>query len=107
MAYRPTVADTAPDLSTLTLGVEEEFLLLDPDTGRNLAVGPQVLAALRGPGRDQSRLEFRHCRVEMVTPVCADLNELRTHLVSLRRSAAEAARRMETWKRGNCSGPRL
>ncbi|MCG5444147.1 glutamate--cysteine ligase [Micromonospora sp. NIE79] len=91
MAYRPTVVDTAPDLSTLTLGVEEEYLLLDPESGRNLPVADQVLAALRGPARDQSRQEFRHSMVEMVTPVCADLTELRAHLVALRRSAAEAA----------------
>ncbi|MET8266339.1 carboxylate-amine ligase [Micromonospora arida] len=91
MAYRRTVVDTAPDLSTLTLGVEEEYLLLDPDSGRNLPVADQVLAALRGSARDQSRQEFRHSMVEMVTPVCADLTELRAHLVALRRSAAEAA----------------
>ncbi|MFE9913776.1 glutamate--cysteine ligase [Micromonospora sp. NPDC005553] len=91
MAYRRTAVDTAPDLSTLTLGVEEEFLLLDPDTGRNLPVADQVLAALRGPAREQSRQEFRHSMVEMVTPVCADLTELRAHLVALRRSAADAA----------------
>ncbi|MEU8389417.1 glutamate--cysteine ligase [Micromonospora sp. NPDC048842] len=91
MAYRPTAVDTVPDLSTLTLGVEEEYLLLDPDSGRNLPVADQVLAALRGPARDQSRQEFRHSMVEMVTPVCADLADLRAHLVSLRRSAAEAA----------------
>ncbi|WP_406064648.1 glutamate--cysteine ligase [Micromonospora sp. NBC_00860] len=91
MAYRPTAVDTAPDLSTLTLGVEEEYLLLDPGSGRNLPVADQVLAALRGPARDQSRQEFRHSMVEMVTPVCADLTELRAHLVALRRSAAEAA----------------
>ncbi|RAO39260.1 putative glutamate--cysteine ligase [Micromonospora saelicesensis] len=91
MAYRPTAVDTVPDLSTLTLGVEEEYLLLDPDSGRNLPVADQVLAALRGPARDQSRQEFRHSMVEMVTPVCADLTELRAHLVALRRSAAEAA----------------
>ncbi|RQW96801.1 carboxylate-amine ligase [Micromonospora inaquosa] len=91
MAYRPTAVDTVPDLSTLTLGVEEEYLLLDPDSGRNLPVADQVLAALHGPARDQSRQEFRHSMVEMVTPVCADLTELRAHLVALRRSAAEAA----------------
>ncbi|MER7590884.1 glutamate--cysteine ligase [Micromonospora sp. NPDC127501] len=91
MAYRPTAVDTVPDLSTLTLGVEEEYLLLDPGSGRNLPVADQVLAALRGTARDQSRQEFRHSMVEMVTPVCADLTELRAHLVALRRSAAEAA----------------
>ncbi|TNH24090.1 YbdK family carboxylate-amine ligase [Micromonospora orduensis] len=92
MAYRPTVVDTVPDLSTLTLGVEEEYLLIDPDSGRNLPVADQVLAALRGRAHDQSRQEFRHSMVEMVTPVCADLGELRAQLVTLRRSAVEAAR---------------
>ncbi|PWR09944.1 carboxylate--amine ligase [Micromonospora acroterricola] len=91
MTRRATAADTVPDLATLTLGVEEEYLLLDPDSGRNLPVADQVLAALRGSAREQSRQEFRHSMVEMVTPVCADLGELRAHLVALRRSAGEAA----------------
>ncbi|MFI7594500.1 glutamate--cysteine ligase [Micromonospora sp. NPDC049359] len=91
MAYRPATVDAVADLGTLTLGVEEEFLLLDPASGGNLAVADEVRAALRGPARDQSRQEFRHSMVEMVTPVCADLDELRTHLVALRRSAVEAA----------------
>ncbi|WP_328416204.1 glutamate--cysteine ligase [Micromonospora sp. NBC_00389] len=91
MTYRPAAAATVPDLSALTLGVEEEFLLLDPDSGRNLPVADQVLAALRGSAREQSRQEFRHSMVEMVTPVCADLTDLRAHLVALRRSAVEAA----------------
>ncbi|WBB68136.1 glutamate--cysteine ligase [Micromonospora sp. WMMD812] len=91
MTYRPTVATAVPDLTMLTLGVEEEYLLLDPDTGENLPVADQVLTALRGSARDQSRQEFRHSMVEMVTPVTADLAELRAQLVTLRRSAADAA----------------
>ncbi|MGN9811514.1 carboxylate-amine ligase [Micromonospora sp. BQ11] len=91
MNDRPTVATTVPDLSLLTLGVEEEYLLLDPDTGESLAVADQVLAALSGSARDQSRQEFRHSMVEMVTPVSCDLGEVREHLVALRRSAAQAA----------------
>ncbi|MET8280063.1 glutamate--cysteine ligase [Micromonospora sp. NPDC005174] len=91
MVYRPTTVDTRPDLGILTLGVEEEFLLLDPDSGRNVPVADEVRAALRGRARDQSRQEFRHSMVEMVTPVCADLGELRSQLVALRRSAVEAA----------------
>ncbi|WP_431884194.1 carboxylate-amine ligase [Micromonospora gifhornensis] len=75
----------------LTLGVEEEFLLLDPETGESLPVAEQVLDALSGTARTQSRQEFRHSMLEMVTPVCADLTELREHLITLRRAAAEAA----------------
>ncbi|MEU6077615.1 glutamate--cysteine ligase [Micromonospora sp. NPDC047074] len=90
MTYRPA-GGTAPDLTTLTLGVEEEYLLLEPRTGESLPVADRVLTALSGVARDQSRQEFRHSMVEMVTPVTADLAELRGHLVALRRSAGEAA----------------
>ncbi|MEV1132213.1 glutamate--cysteine ligase [Agromyces sp. NPDC049794] len=91
MTHRPTVATVVPDLDLLTLGVEEEYLLLDPDTGESMAVADRVLDALSGSARDQSRQEFRHSMVEMVTPVSCDLGEVREHLVRLRRSAAEAA----------------
>ncbi|QOC91380.1 carboxylate-amine ligase [Micromonospora craniellae] len=76
----------------LTLGVEEEFLLLDPATGESMPVAAQVRAALHGDARRQSRQEFRHSMVEMVTPVCTELTELREHLLTLRRAAADAAR---------------
>ncbi|MFG2164478.1 carboxylate-amine ligase [Micromonospora chersina] len=81
----------APVPAVRTLGVEEEYLLLDPVTGQSLPVADRVLAALAGPSREQSRQEFRHSMVEMVTPICTDLAELREHLVALRRAAAEAA----------------
>ncbi|OJF11625.1 carboxylate-amine ligase [Couchioplanes caeruleus] len=74
-----------------TLGVEEEFLLLDPDTGENAPVVEKVLAALPDAVRAQSRLEFRHSMIEMVTPVCTELPELAGRLTDLRRAAATAA----------------
>ncbi|MEH1100507.1 carboxylate-amine ligase [Micromonospora sp. CPCC 205561] len=77
--------------TTLTLGVEEEFLLLDPTTGESMPVADRVLGALSGDAREQSRQEFRHSMVEMVTPVCTDLAQLREHLVALRAAAAGAA----------------
>ncbi|HEU5111123.1 MAG TPA: glutamate--cysteine ligase, partial [Micromonosporaceae bacterium] len=76
-----------------TIGVEEEFLLLDPRSGENAPVVGQVLAALPERLRGQSRLEFRRSMLEMATPVCTDLAELRRHLVGLRRAAAAAAHR--------------
>ncbi|MGK5444129.1 carboxylate-amine ligase [Micromonospora sp. URMC 105] len=90
MTQRPTVS-ARPDLATLTLGVEEEFLLLDPATGRSLPVAERVLDTFSGAALEQSRQEFRHSMVEMVTPVSSSLAELREHLVGLRRWAADAA----------------
>jgi carboxylate-amine ligase len=76
----------------LTVGVEEEFLLLDPVTGAPLPVIDQVIPALNDETREQSRIEFHPSQLEMVTPVCTDLAELRGHLVTLRQAAAEASR---------------
>ncbi|MDH6463999.1 carboxylate-amine ligase [Micromonospora sp. A200] len=85
-------APAVPAATILTLGVEEEFLLLDPATGESLPVADRVLHTLSGTtAREQSRQEFRHSMVEMVTPVCTDLAELREHLVALRGAAAQAA----------------
>lgn len=89
MTHRPATA--LPDLTTLTLGVEEEYLLLDPGTGESMPVADRVLDGLSGTAREQSRQEFRHSMVEMVTPVSADLTELREHLVALRTAVADAA----------------
>ncbi|WP_328468147.1 glutamate--cysteine ligase [Actinoplanes sp. NBC_00393] len=75
----------------LTVGVEEEFLLLDPVTGENVPAGPAVLGALPAHLREHSRAEFRHSMIEMVTPVCTTLAEVGEHLGRHRRAAAEAA----------------
>ncbi|XVV08986.1 carboxylate-amine ligase [Actinoplanes sp. CA-131856] len=74
-----------------TVGVEEEFLLLDPRTGENVPVAPAVAGKLPEQLRGQSRREFRHSMIEMVTPVCSSLDEVRESLTVMRRAAAEAA----------------
>ncbi|WP_433294103.1 carboxylate-amine ligase [Actinoplanes sp. CA-030573] len=74
-----------------TVGVEEEFLLIDPGTGENVAVADRVLTALPDEARAQSRPEFRRSMIEMVTPVCSGLSEVRDTLIRLRREAGRAA----------------
>jgi carboxylate-amine ligase len=85
-------AARAVDTSRLTVGVEEEFLLLDPATMANTHAATAVVEALPADVRAQSRMEFRHSMIEMVTPVCASLDEAGEHLRRHRRAAAEAAR---------------
>jgi carboxylate-amine ligase len=80
-----------------TIGIEEEFLLVDPATR---LVSPRSQSVLRHAhgGRlamseeDLDKELFRH-QLESRTPPDADLGELRTHLVRGRRAAAEAAER--------------
>lgn len=73
-----------------TVGVEEEFLLVDPDTGepvaRNRAVADH--AATRGV---TLQLELTSCQVETTTDVMGGCADLREELVRLRRVAAESA----------------
>nr|WP_236647017.1 glutamate--cysteine ligase [Micromonospora acroterricola] len=74
-----------------TLGVEEEFLLLNPDTGDTVALADEVIAALPAEARVNSRQELRASMIEMVSPVCGTLGELAGQLTGLRRAASAAS----------------
>jgi len=80
------VQQTVP-MQIRTVGVEEEFLLVDPHTGRVRAAAQQV-APLAG---DQAQRELTQEQVETGTNPVRDLAELREELVRLRRQAAGAA----------------
>jgi carboxylate-amine ligase len=71
-----------------TLGVEEEFLLVDPETGRPRAVGQAVLAA-----SDKGELtgELQQEQLETATKPCGTLDELSEQIRSARSTAATAA----------------
>jgi carboxylate-amine ligase len=86
-------ADIAAEVARrpFTVGVEEEFLLLDPDSWTNRPVADEARDALPGFARERSRTEFRRSMFEMVTPVCTGLPELRRHLLENRCAAAGSA----------------
>src|SRR3954454_4379272 len=86
IAAAQSLASTVP-----SLGVEEEFLLLDPANGENVPAAVAVLSGLPAGIREQSRPEFRHSMIEMVPPVCRSLAEAEQQLRRLRRAAAAAA----------------
>lgn len=73
----------------LTVGVEEEFVLLDPRTGAAVPAAPRILATL--PGEPGVVPEFLRCQLETVTGVCRSLAEVRADLTRLRRRVGEAA----------------
>jgi glutamate---cysteine ligase / carboxylate-amine ligase len=96
-------------MSVRSVGVEEEFLLVDPETGRPRAVAGTVLEAARrvGNGRGQDRaggigagagdaageleLELQLQQLETNTRPCHTLDELGGEVRRCRASAAEAA----------------
>ena len=76
----------------VTLGVEEEFVLLDPSTGAPVLAAPDLVRMLDGePGVQPELMRFQ---VEIATPVCTSLNGLGRELSRLRRLAGEAAARL-------------
>ncbi len=76
----------------ITVGVEEEFVLLDPSTGTAVLAGPDLVRMLGGePGVQQELMRFQ---VETGTGVCTGLDDVGRELVRLRRLAAEAAARL-------------
>ncbi|HEY1574678.1 MAG TPA: glutamate--cysteine ligase [Pseudonocardiaceae bacterium] len=75
--------------AALTLGVEEEFLVVDDD-GRLAASGPEITDAV--DERDgQVDHELRRCQVESATGVCTDVDDIVTGLRDLRDQLATKA----------------
>ena len=73
-----------------SMGVEEEFLLVDPSTGHPLTCNLAVVEAAEKLGV-RLQLEFTQCQVETTSQVCWHTHELRTQLAEMRSAAADAA----------------
>lgn len=75
----------------VTLGVEEEYHLVDAET-YDLADMPEVATAAIALMGDEAQGEISTSQLEIATPVCTSLAELRGHLTRIRMSAADVAR---------------
>lgn len=73
----------------ITFGVEEEYLLIDPATG--FAVGASEAVRAATGSTTVVDTELLQVQVEIATPVCESLDEVRAHLVRLRGGVAAAA----------------
>jgi glutamate---cysteine ligase / carboxylate-amine ligase len=87
-----------PDSPALpTVGVEEEFLVLDPATGLPVQAAEEVLALAQGDGCASTlQPEVLRSQVETASPVCQTLGEVSEHLSHSRRALGTAARRLGT-----------
>ena len=68
-----------------TVGVEEEFLLVDPSTGEPVARNEQVAAHAAERGV-KLQLELTSCQIETTTGVIGGSADLRAELTRLRES---------------------
>ncbi|MEM7643439.1 MAG: carboxylate-amine ligase [Pseudomonadota bacterium] len=74
-----------------TMGIEEEYLLVDAGTGA-LTEAPQALMdAASDQLGDQVSPEFLKCQIEVGTGICADISEARADLSTLRRTVKALA----------------
>ncbi|PKQ13161.1 MAG: carboxylate-amine ligase [Alphaproteobacteria bacterium HGW-Alphaproteobacteria-1] len=83
------MAITAPEF---TIGIEEEYLLVDLDS---LALSPAPEALMRACAQElegQVSPEFLNCQIEIGTKVCATVAEAREDLRRLRRAVARHAK---------------
>ena len=76
----------------LTIGLEEEYLLVDRET-RDLCADPppELLSGCQDALGGQVAPEFLRCQIEVGTPVCQTLDEARHELGKLRRTIAGEA----------------
>lgn len=74
----------------MTIGVEEEYHLADAETGA-LADAPQVVAAASRLLGGDAQGEITTSQLEVATPVCFSLAQVRIELVRLRQGAVAAA----------------
>ena len=78
----------------LTIGIEEEYQLIDPTTGELAAVVQKLLhdEGLRQIG-DQVKPEFLQSQIEIGSAICHNVQEARSELVRLRREVNSVAER--------------
>ncbi len=78
----------------LSLGIEEEYLLVDLDT-REVAADPppEMLAECEARIPDLVKPEFLTSQIEVATPVCRVCKDARAELTWLRRTVAEVSRK--------------
>lgn len=81
-------------MSLNTLGVEEEYFLLDPATRLPVPAAEQVRSTAGVDpiaGQDEMRAELTEAHIEVATPVCSSLDEIGGHLLRLRHVLGRAA----------------
>ena len=78
--------------SDFTIGIEEEYLLVDPQDGGLRAMPQAMLADLHDALGDKVSREFLSCQVEVGTGVCATVDEARADLGHLRRTVQRIAK---------------
>ena len=76
-----------------TIGVEEEFQIVDPETWELRSHVTELLASTTSLG-DQIKRELHQSIVEVGTKICADVSALETEVCHIRRELSQSAERV-------------
>jgi len=77
-----------------TVGVEEEFQIVDPETWELRSHVQELLASSAPAFGDQVKREMHQSIVEVGTKICSDIGELAQEIIRNRRDLADAAERV-------------
>jgi len=77
---------------TFTIGVEEEYQIIDPSSRQLSPSALSLLSRAKQNLGQQVQPELRLSQVEVATPVCQTLADVRNHVQRLRREVIDAAR---------------
>src|SRR5919201_235358 len=83
-----------PMAHAFTVGVEEEFQIVDPATWELRSHVQQLLASSAPSLGDQIKRELHQSIVEVGTKICANVGELAEEIIRIRRDLADAAERV-------------
>ena len=75
-----------------SIGIEEEYLLVDLETCDLVQAPPELMEACTEELDDQVSPEFLQCQIEVGTQVCKTVGEARKELCHLRRTIADIAK---------------
>ncbi|MBE0414173.1 carboxylate-amine ligase [Yoonia sp.] len=79
------------DMPPFTIGIEEEYLLVDPSTMALASAPDGLIAACKADLKGQVSPEFLQCQIEIGTGICHTIGEARADLRHLRRTVARHA----------------
>jgi glutamate---cysteine ligase / carboxylate-amine ligase len=77
-----------------TLGVEEEFQIVDPQSGALRSHVSELLASSAPVLGDQIKRELHQSIVEVGTKICGDVSELRSEIFRIRRDLSASAEKV-------------
>src|SRR5437762_14235980 len=81
-------------MPAFTIGVEEEFQIVDPATWELRSHVSQLLASTAPTFGDHIKPELHQSIVEVGTKICSGIEELAEEIIRIRRDLADAAERV-------------